>query len=73
MAELQDSSKLEMQPNYAIENNSDPKNMQELTQYVQSLLQQMQDRFQTMSDQVINRNILLIVFNYQVLMKWVIE
>ncbi|KAF2362862.1 Heat shock factor binding 1 [Trinorchestia longiramus] len=36
----------------------DPKNMQELIQYVTTLLQQMQDRFQTMSDQIINRNIL---------------
>ena len=32
----------------------EPKNVQELTNYIQSMLQQMQDRFQTMSDQVIN-------------------
>uniref|UniRef100_T1JHR1 Heat shock factor binding protein 1 n=1 Tax=Strigamia maritima TaxID=126957 RepID=T1JHR1_STRMM len=44
---------------------ADPKNMQDLTQYVknlllvQALLQQMQDKFQTMSDQIIARNILL--------------
>merc|ERR1711997_13043 len=33
----------------------DPKNVQELTTYIQSMLQQMQDRFQTMSDQIISR------------------
>lgn len=32
----------------------EPKNVQELTNYIQSMLQQMQDRFQTMSDQVSN-------------------
>ena len=30
----------------------DPKNVQELTNYIQNMLQQMQDRFQSMSDQV---------------------
>lgn len=39
---------------------NDPKNVQELTSFVQVTLQQMQDKFQTMSDQIINRNILLI-------------
>ena len=34
---------------------SDPKNVQELTTYIQNMLQQMQDRFQTMSDQIITR------------------
>lgn len=34
MAELQESSKIDMQTNYSVGNNSDPKNMQELTQYV---------------------------------------
>ena len=38
---------------------SDPKNVQELTNFVQITLQQMQDKFQSMSDQIINRNILL--------------
>ena len=38
----------------------EPKNVQELTNYIQSMLQQMQDRFQTMSDQVR----LTIVFKY---------
>ncbi len=37
---------------------SDPKNVQELTNFVQVTLQQMQDKFQSMSDQIINRNIL---------------
>ncbi|CAG0898303.1 unnamed protein product [Cyprideis torosa] len=34
---------------------SDPKNMQELTQFVQTLLGQMQDRFQNMSSQILGR------------------
>lgn len=38
---------------------NDPKNVQELTNFVQLTLQQMQDKFQNMSDQIINRNILL--------------
>ncbi|XP_018020095.1 heat shock factor-binding protein 1-like [Hyalella azteca] len=33
----------------------DPKNVQDLSQYVAVLLQQMQDRFQIMSDQIIHR------------------
>ncbi|XP_042222984.1 heat shock factor-binding protein 1-like [Homarus americanus] len=33
----------------------DPKNVQELTQYVTLLLQQMQEKFQTLSDQIISR------------------
>jgi heat shock factor-binding protein 1 len=37
---------------------SDPKSVQELTSFVQINLQQMQDKFQSMSDQIINRNIL---------------
>ena len=32
--------------------SQEPKNVQELTNYIQSMLQQMQDRFQTISDQV---------------------
>ncbi|XP_059385176.1 heat shock factor-binding protein 1-like [Carassius carassius] len=36
----------------------DPKTSQDLTFVVQTLLQQMQDKFQTMSDQIIGRNIL---------------
>ena len=31
----------------------DPKNVQELTTFIQNMLQQMQDRFQSMSDQVL--------------------
>merc|ERR1712071_462002 len=34
------------------------KNVQDLTRYVELLLQQMQERFQTISDQVLSRNIL---------------
>ncbi|KAG5848540.1 hypothetical protein ANANG_G00099540 [Anguilla anguilla] len=37
---------------------TDPKSVQNLTAVVQTLLQQMQDKFQTMSDQIIGRNIL---------------
>ncbi|CAI9162286.1 unnamed protein product [Rangifer tarandus platyrhynchus] len=37
---------------------TDPKTVQDLTSVVQTLLQQMQDKFQTMSDQIIGRNIL---------------
>ncbi|KAM5263598.1 heat shock factor-binding protein 1 [Ctenodactylus gundi] len=37
---------------------TDPKTMQDLTSVVETLLQQMQDKFQTMSDQIIGRNIL---------------
>ncbi|NXG79765.1 HSBP1 protein, partial [Baryphthengus martii] len=43
---------------------TDPKTVQDLTAVVQTLLQQMQDKFQTMSDQIIGRNIL---FGSQVL------
>nr|XP_054095961.1 heat shock factor-binding protein 1-like [Callithrix jacchus] len=34
---------------------TDPRTMQDLTSVVQTLLQQMQDKFQTMSDQIIGR------------------
>ncbi|KAK4009330.1 hypothetical protein OUZ56_018447 [Daphnia magna] len=36
----------------------DLKNVQDLTRYVELLLQQMQERFQNISDQVLSRNIL---------------
>ncbi|NXE52212.1 HSBP1 protein, partial [Casuarius casuarius] len=39
---------------------TDPKTVQDLTAVVQTLLQQMQDKFQTMSDQIIGRNILFL-------------
>ncbi|NXK89496.1 HSBP1 protein, partial [Formicarius rufipectus] len=42
---------------------TDPKSVQDLTAVVQTLLQQMQDKFQTMSDQIIGRNILFSVFS----------
>ncbi|EDL92660.1 heat shock factor binding protein 1, isoform CRA_a [Rattus norvegicus] len=38
---------------------TDPKTMQDITLVVETLLQQMQDKFQIMSDQIIGRNILL--------------
>ncbi|CDQ64536.1 unnamed protein product [Oncorhynchus mykiss] len=41
--------------------DTDPKSVQDLTNVVQTLLQQMQDKFQTMSDQIIGRNILNIM------------
>ncbi|NWI48736.1 HSBP1 protein, partial [Calyptomena viridis] len=40
--------------------DTDPKSVQDLTAVVQTLLQQMQDKFQTMSDQIIGRNILFL-------------
>ncbi|XP_031786738.1 heat shock factor binding protein 1-like isoform X1 [Nasonia vitripennis] len=58
MAEVKPDHKVEDGASYAMGNNVDPKNVQELTQYVslvQTLLQNMQDKFQTMSDQIINR------------------
>ena len=39
----------------AVTNATDPKNIQDLTVFVQTLLQQMQERFQGMSDQIIAR------------------
>lgn len=88
MADIKQDHKSEDVDSY----NADPKNMQELTQYVsrvlihgitimmndddeddasranamltilqvQTLLQNMQDKFQTMSDQIIGRNILFL-------------
>lgn len=56
MADMQENMKSgQDQHNCAVSNSADPKNMQELTTYVQTLLQGMQDKFQTMSDQIINR------------------
>ncbi|NWR72311.1 HSBP1 protein, partial [Centropus unirufus] len=43
---------------------TDPKSVQDLTAVVQTLLQQMQDKFQTMSDQIIGRNILFCSHKY---------
>ena len=40
---------------------SDPKSVKELTSFVEITLQQMQDKFQSVSDQIINKNILLIL------------
>lgn len=89
MADIKQDHKGEDVDSYGMGNNADPKNMQELTQYVsprtyaqdddasedasqrkddvtltplqvQTLLQNMQDKFQTMSDQIIGRNILFL-------------
>ena len=49
---------------------NDPKSVQELTNFVQVTLQQMQDKFQSMSDQIINRNILfffLLILYYKLI------
>ena len=43
---------------FSIPAAADPKNVQDLTNFIQITLQQMQDKFQVMSDQIINRNIL---------------
>lgn len=89
MADIKQDHKNEDVDSYGMSNSADPKNMQELTQYVsphtrndddntpgdasprdvdatltplqvQTLLQNMQDKFQTMSDQIIGRNILFL-------------
>ncbi|RZC25151.1 Heat shock factor-binding protein isoform C [Glycine soja] len=39
----------------------------DMTAFVQNLLQQMQNRFQTMSDSIVTKNILLFWFALQVL------
>lgn len=94
MADVKQDHKGEDVDSYGMGNSADPKNMQELTQYVspriyaqddddasrddpsrrdpdatltplqvQTLLQNMQDKFQTMSDQIIGRNILFLMLN----------
>ncbi|XP_058450564.1 heat shock factor-binding protein 1 [Malaya genurostris] len=55
MAELKSEIDSDADLNYSLGSNVDPKNMQELTIYVQNLLQNVQDKFQTMSDQIISR------------------
>ncbi len=52
------TSPSDIQPQQNIQ--SDPKSVQELTNFIQITLQQMQDKFQLMSDQIINRNILFL-------------
>uniref|UniRef100_A0A8C7Q6A1 Heat shock factor-binding protein 1 n=1 Tax=Oncorhynchus mykiss TaxID=8022 RepID=A0A8C7Q6A1_ONCMY len=47
---------------------TDPKSVQDLTNVVQTLLQQMQDKFQTMSDQIIGRNILPDIYHSELSM-----
>ncbi|KAG5326692.1 HSBP1 protein, partial [Acromyrmex charruanus] len=63
MADVKQDHKGEDVDSYGMGNSADPKNMQELTQYVQTLLQNMQDKFQTMSDQIIGRNILFFLID----------
>ncbi|CAH3125792.1 unnamed protein product [Porites lobata] len=53
MADTEKSVKIE---------EGDPQSVQDLTGFVQTLLQQMQDKFQQMSDQIITRNILYFFF-----------
>lgn len=48
----------ESKDNYQTQAPPDLKNVQDLTNFVQVTLQQMQDKFQLMSDQIITRNIL---------------
>ncbi|CAK9799660.1 Heat shock factor-binding protein 1 [Anthophora plagiata] len=55
MADIKQDHKGEDTDNYAMGNNAEPKNMQELTEYVQTLLQNMQGKFQTMSDQILGK------------------
>uniref|UniRef100_T1H799 Heat shock factor-binding protein 1 n=1 Tax=Megaselia scalaris TaxID=36166 RepID=T1H799_MEGSC len=43
------------QQNYSLQNNMEPKNMEELTVFVQNMLQNVQDKFQLMSDQILSR------------------
>ncbi|XP_003492051.1 heat shock factor-binding protein 1 [Bombus impatiens] len=55
MADIKQDHKTEDTDNYGIGNSTEPKNMQELTEYVQTLLQNMQGKFQTMSDQILGK------------------
>lgn len=55
MAEAKPEIDSDAEASYSLGSNVDPKNVQELTIYVQSLLQNVQDKFQTMSDQIISR------------------
>uniref|UniRef100_A0A0K8TND2 Heat shock factor-binding protein 1 n=1 Tax=Tabanus bromius TaxID=304241 RepID=A0A0K8TND2_TABBR len=55
MAESKLAMESDMEQNYSLNSNAEPKNMEELTLYVQNLLQNIQDRFQIMQDQIISR------------------
>ncbi|XP_050100136.1 heat shock factor-binding protein 1 [Anopheles aquasalis] len=55
MADAKSEIDSDAEQNYSLNSTVDPKNMQELTVYVQNLLQNVQDKFQTMSDQIISR------------------
>ncbi|CAO1335460.1 unnamed protein product [Diamesa serratosioi] len=52
---LKSDSEFDGDQNYSMNSNVDPKNMAELTVYVQNLLQNVQDKFQCMSEQIISR------------------
>ncbi|EDW04161.1 heat shock factor-binding protein 1 isoform X1 [Drosophila grimshawi] len=49
MTDLRNEMDSDLDQNYSLNSNADPKNMQELTIY------NVQDKFQTMSDQIITR------------------
>jgi len=55
MADAKPGAMSETSTTVAVTNATDPKNIQDLTVFVQTLLQQMQERFQGMSDQIIAR------------------
>ncbi|KRF81925.1 heat shock factor-binding protein 1 isoform X2 [Drosophila novamexicana] len=49
MTDMRNEMDSDLDQNYSLNSNADPKNMQELTIY------NVQDKFQTMSDQIITR------------------
>jgi len=55
MSDFKSEIDSDAEQNYSINANADPKNVQELTIYVQNLLQNVQDKFQSMSEQIIGR------------------
>ncbi|XKL69484.1 hypothetical protein PGB90_007253 [Kerria lacca] len=58
MSDLTCDMKEDVKENLAVSNINDyPKNIQELTDYIQLLLTQIQEKFQNMSDQILMRNI----------------
>ncbi|CAH1711815.1 unnamed protein product [Chironomus riparius] len=55
MSELKSEIDEMEKTNYSMNSNIDPKNNEELIIYVQNLLQNVQDKFQCMSEQIIGR------------------
>ncbi|XP_063707278.1 heat shock factor-binding protein 1 [Culicoides brevitarsis] len=55
MSDVKSEIDSDIEQNYSLNSTADPKNMQELSIYVQTLLQGVQDKFQTMSDQIITK------------------